>query len=88
MTKEDVENLIYKTTDEYRREILSKAHEGKMPVTKKRIKCLNTGEEFESIKDAIEKYITGGLYSCLIGRTRSSGRHPITNEKLRWVYCD
>ena len=39
-------------------------------------------------KEAIKKYNTGGLYSCLNGRTRSSGRHPITNEKLRWVYCD
>lgn len=89
MTKEDIDLLIYKTTDEYRREVLSKAHEGRTDSqVKRKVKCLNTGEEFESIKEAIKKYNTGGLYSCLNGRTRSSGRHPITNEKLRWVYCD
>ena len=89
MTKEDVEYLIYKTTDEYRREVLSKAHEGKVNAENlKRVKCLNTGEEFESIKEAIEKYNCSGLYGCVKGRTKSAGRHPVTNEKLRWVYCD
>ena len=88
MTKEDVEYLIYKTTDEYRREVLSKAHEGKMPYRGRRIKCLNTGEIFDSIIDAIAKYNCSGLYGCLKNRTKSAGRHPVTNEKLRWVYCD
>lgn len=88
MTKEDVDLLIYKTTDEYRREVLSKAHEGKMPYRGRRIKCLNTGEIFDSIIDAIAKYNCSGLYGCVKGRTKSAGRHPVTNEKLRWVYCD
>lgn len=90
MSKEDVELLIYKSTDEYRSEVLSKAHIGKFKPNEnpnsKKIICYNTGEIFDSIKEAIEKYKCNGLYVCLTGRTKSSGRHPITNEKLKWGY--
>lgn len=90
MSKEDEELLIYKSTDEYRSEVLSKAHIGKFKPNEnpnsKKIICYNTGEIFDSIKEAIEKYKCNGLYVCLTGRTKSSGRHPITNEKLKWGY--
>lgn len=90
MSKDDIDLLIYKSTDEYRSEVLSKAHIGKFASNEnpnsKRVICLTTGEIFDSGKEAIEKYNCSGLYLCLKGRIKSSGRHPMTGEKLEWDY--
>ena len=90
MTKDEIDLLIYKSTDEYRSEILSKAHIGKYDTSEnpnsKKVICLTTGEIFNSAKEAIEKYNCNGLYSCLTKRTKTSGRHPITKKRLEWDY--
>lgn len=57
----------------------------------KSIICLNTLEVFESIKQGALKY---GIEKLLRGhlsnpkRHKSAGTHPITNEKLVWMYYD
>jgi|GEM_PF-1883093 len=53
--------------------------------------CLNTGEVFKSIK--VASLFCGlknpnCIYNNCIGKTASAGRHPITNEKLYWLYLD
>ena len=82
MTQEDIEELKYKSTDEYRSKILSEAHSKDM----KKVICLTTNEVFNSIKEAIKKYNCSNLYDCLKGRLKTTGKHPITNEKLEWDY--
>ena len=57
----------------------------------KTIICLNTLEIFESISQGAFKYgIENSLRKHLSNpkRQKSSGRHPITNEKLVWMYYD
>lgn len=59
---------------------------------KKKVKCLNTGEIFESIKSA-NKWAGLGSYSSDIskqiqGQRNSAGKHPMTGEKLRWGYVN
>jgi len=57
---------------------------------KKKIICLTTGEIFDSQIEAEGKY---NICRGNIGRScktpqRSAGKHPITNEPLRWQYYD
>lgn len=40
----------------------------------------------QCIRDAIEKYNCNGIWSCLKGKTKTSGKHPQTGEKLMWKY--
>ena len=51
----------------------------------KSVKCIETGEIFESIKQAVE-WCGGGahIYDCLQGKRKSAGRHPETHERLHW----
>jgi len=52
--------------------------------------CLNTKEIFNSILEASKKYNTydSSISTCCKGKIKSSGKHPITGEKLRWMYYD
>ena len=63
----------------------------KTRVNLKRVRCVNTGEEFESTVKASEwcglKYGTTIGYVCNGGRNYA-GKHPITGEKLTWEYVD
>ena len=52
----------------------------------KKIICIETGEVFDSIKAASGKYPSPS--SCLKGRNKTCGRHPITGEKLHSMYYD
>jgi len=52
--------------------------------------CITTGEVFDSMVKASEKY---NVKKCVIsacclphGKSKSAGKHPITNEKLIWQY--
>lgn len=51
--------------------------------------CVTTNEIFKSKKEASEKY--GNDEWCILkncnGKLKSAGRHPKTNEKLRWEYA-
>ena len=50
--------------------------------------CLTTGEIFESQAEAGKKYNAFNITSCCKKKLRTSGKHPTTNEKLRWMYYD
>lgn len=52
--------------------------------------CLELGLVFCCIKDAsLECGVAySGLWKCLNKKQQYAGRHPITGEKLHWVYVD
>jgi len=53
-----------------------------------KVLCLNTGEIFNSIKEASDKYgvNSGSISACCRHVQKSAGRHIITNERLVWMY--
>ena len=52
--------------------------------------CITTGEIFKSVKEANRK--TGinlsNICQCCKGNYKSSGKHPITGEPLRWEFLE
>lgn len=56
----------------------------------KKIICVTTGEIFNCILDASEKYKipSGNISANAKGRIKTAGKHPITREKLVWEYVD
>lgn len=66
---------------------VSENNKGKNPNIRKVI-CVTTGEIFDCIKDAEEKYgvANQNITACCRGRQKSAGKHPITKEKLVWEY--
>lgn len=60
-------------------------------VVMKKVKCLNNGMIFNSVRDA-SKYAglarDSGVSGALNKRAKSAGKHPITGEKLTWEYVD
>lgn len=77
-------NLNYGTLPER----FSKARKGNKNPSAKKIICVTTGEAFNCIKEASEKYnITHqNISKCCKGKRKSAGKHPITGEKLVWKY--
>lgn len=68
-------------TDEWKEKI---SQSKKLPIY-----CPQLNEVFESAKDAEMKYKSCGvnrtkISACLHGERKSSGKHPITGEKLTW----
>lgn len=53
-----------------------------------RIICVTTGEVFDGIELAKEKYGIENISGCCCGQIKSAGRHPITKEPLVWMYYD
>lgn len=51
-----------------------------------KVYCPQLDEEFNCIKYAADKYgiNRGSISSCIKGRLKSAGKHPITGEKLTW----
>lgn len=52
-----------------------------------KVRCINTNEVFNSIADARRWNHASGIDAVLKGVMKTSGRHPETNEKLRWEYA-
>lgn len=54
------------------------------------IYCPELDEYFWGAKDAQNKYgiSKDGIAKCCKGKQQSAGSHPITGEKLHWVYAD
>lgn len=52
--------------------------------------CLTNGELFNSIVEASIKYniIASCITRCCQGNRKSAGKHPITGEKMVWMYYD
>lgn len=83
-------NINYGT----RTEKCSKTRKGKYlydkhPMSRK-VKCITTGEIFNSMKEACEKYNinNSGMTKCCKGKCKYAGKHPITKEKLVWQYIE
>ena len=57
---------------------------------RKSVICLNTLEKFKDVHEAAQ-YIHTDFHpirnNCR-GKTKSSGMHPITNERLHWMYLE
>ena len=51
-----------------------------------KIRCITTGEEFGSLREAEAKYgvYHGGISRAVNGKQHSAGKHPETGEPLRW----
>ena len=56
----------------------------------KKVICITTGEVFLTIKEASEKtgVSHGNISSCCGGNRHTAGKHPITGERLVWMYLD
>ena len=54
----------------------------------KKVRCITTGEIFQSIREAEQAYniYKDGVGRCLRGIIKSAGKHPVTKEKLYWEY--
>ena len=85
-----MKNLVLHTHEKnLSKETLKKVSEStsgdKNPRAKK-VYCPQLDETFDCIKYASDKYgiNRGSITSCLKGRLKSAGKHPITGEKLTW----
>ena len=56
----------------------------------KKVICITTGEVFECILDASEKYNIhhSNIIRCCQGVLKTSGTDPISGKRLRWAYYD
>lgn len=54
----------------------------------RKIKCVTTGEVFDTMTEASKKYNvqTAHLTDCCKGRRKTTGKHPITRIPLEWKY--
>ena len=54
----------------------------------KSVICINTNEVFYYLSDASRKYNVNPscITRCCKGKQKTSGIHPVTNEKLKWKY--
>ena len=74
----------YKRTEEHERKVKEN-----LLKKKKKVVCVTTGKEFNSIKDAAIYYgLKNGTHitNCCKGKRKSAGKHPQTGEKLVWRY--
>ncbi|MDY2883057.1 MAG: NUMOD4 domain-containing protein [Romboutsia timonensis] len=73
---------------------ISEANKGKMEGIKhprcKKIICITTGEIFDYMKQAEDKYgiPKSNICKCCKGEIKSAGKHPITKEKMIWKYIE
>lgn len=75
------ENLSKESIKKY-----SKATSGENNPRALKIYCPQLNEVFNCIKYAADKYGVnrGSISSCIKGKLKSAGKHPITGEKLTW----
>lgn len=65
-------------------------HRGADNILSKKFICVTTGEVFNCSREANEKYKIPPMNiirNCK-GESKSAGEHPITGEKLQWMYYD
>lgn len=58
------------------------------PNTKRGVYCLELNEVFYSVSEAAKKYglDQGSISKCCYGKREYCGRHPITKERLHWMF--
>ena len=56
----------------------------------KKIYCIELDCFFETIAEASKQsgVHKNGINRCCLGSCKSAGKHPITGEKLHWIYAD
>ena len=56
----------------------------------KKVMCIELNELFESVKSASDKtgVCASNITMCCSGKIQSAGKHPLTGEKLHWIYAD
>lgn len=56
----------------------------------RKVKCIETGEIFDTVTQASKWGGTqrGSIAKQIRGELKSTGKHPITGEKLHWEYVD
>ena len=55
----------------------------------KKVVCVETGKVFDSMKEASEWMGHAGhskISACCNGKRKTAGKHPLTGEKLHWMY--
>ena len=64
--------------------------EGNKNPNAKKVICITTNEIFETITEGAKKYNCNRSHisSCCNGKYEYCGKHPITGEKLIWMYYD
>lgn len=69
---------------------MSKSKVGENNSRSRAVYCIELDEYFWGAAEAYNKYgiNVNGICSCCRGRKQSAGKHPITGEKLHWVYAD
>lgn len=88
----DSPHYSHKHSEETRQELREKALErdmsGSSNPNAKKVICLNTKQVFDSGIDAQNWCNTSSkaICKCCRGESKTSGKHPITGEKLRWMY--
>ena len=71
------------------KERYSKERTGKNNPFSRSVICINTGQVFETMKEAKEWCnVNAGLTSACNGKRKTCGKHPETKEPLRWMYYD
>ena len=52
--------------------------------------CPELNKEFWGAKEVEQEYGIDASYitACLSGKQKSAGKHPVTGEKLHWIYVD
>jgi len=88
------EKLVFMYYEEYItkteiqiKDIINNAQE--KGLNKQKVICLTTGEIFESIKEAGEKYKhidNSGIVKCCKGKQQYTGKHPETGKEMVWKY--
>ena len=60
------------------------------PITIKKIICTTTGEVFNTTLEAEGKYQVSSSHisKCCRGERKSAGKHPVTGEKMVWMYLE
>lgn len=68
----------------------NRSYGAKLGVEKRKVKviCINTGEMFNSISEASKKFNVnlGSISAVCAGKHTHGGTHPVTKEKLKWMY--
>lgn len=79
-----------KSLSEETKNKLSKLFSGKNNPACRAVYCYELDEYFWGAKEAEQKYGINSCHisSCCRGKRKSCGRHPVTGEKLHWVYVD
>lgn len=54
----------------------------------KQVICITTGEVFNSIKEAQDKYYISNISACCKHKVNYSGKDKITGDPLIWMYLD